>query len=290
MPTDQQKTGLLNEAGLPFQEFCYFTVKQNENYLAVQEVPFTHPPSQGAQLGKTGAIDILAAKFRFGDPAYFGARGSLIYLFIECKRASPNIKNWIFLKLDNEDKRLPTFFVKKSRAGQWGSLEAIRGIFPNLGYGHPEHFEATGVAIEVNSALNAWNRNQDDKIYKAALQANYGLNAIGSQLSNTVENLDIPGNVTKILYLPVVVTTANLYLANFDPSQVSKDDGAIDLSSVSYEEKPWLTYDFPLPDYLKYSSIFHNHINKNVERATTFIVNSKHWSNFLQHMDFSEWN
>src|SRR5207249_796884 len=97
---------------------------------------------------------------------------------------------------------------------------------------------------------------------------------------------DTPSNKKRILYLPVVVTTANLFLASFDPSKVSATNGTIDLSAVEYEEKKWITYDFPVPDYLKYQSIYHNRKNDDVERSTTFVVNSKHWAEFLKKLDF----
>ena len=79
-------------------------------------------------------------------------------------------------------------------------------------------------------------------------------------------------------------------------------NGRVENKNIDFEgPKPWLTYEFPLPDYLQYtgekevemtikisdmpSRSIKELMLKN-ERVTTFVVNSEHWKEFLERFDF----
>jgi len=61
------------------------------------------------------------------------------------------------------------------------------------------------------------------------------------------------GQYAEHLYLPVVITTANIYAADISVDQVMGGEippGAFSLS----DPKKWITFEFALPDYLSYEA------------------------------------
>ncbi len=276
--------------------------------MIAKEFPRSHsptPPSLGAQLGKSSSIDILALKNFSADdfsanrpPKFFDG---LILFFIECKRADPKVKDWIFTK-DPGGLKLPTFFTKtlipaNSPHGLY--YEIARNVcFPNLNYKRTADLDFCLQGTEFKSGLTDINRDKDEIIYKPLLQANHALNAIFRKSAiypPQIEGLNFPLKKTeKILFLPVVVTTANLYVANYNPKEVDSKTGKIEEKNISFgEPKPYITYEFPLPDYLKYSgkktynTFERREIEEllDIERSTTFIVNSEYWEKFLKVFD-----
>ena len=301
-----QFTNLYNQTGIPFQNWCFSTLEEINIYQAIPEFSFTHPPSSGSQIGKHSSIDILALR---GIPDFDNSKTfeGLILLFIECKRADSTIKNWIFTKNPSRRIKHPTFFVKKIKKEgdqrlNFYSLESdiiLQGYFDGLGYKKTQNLEYCLQGVEANKELTVVNRNQEKKIYKSLLQANHSLNALYSKSQFyplKIDGLEFPKELKtpiKILFLPVVVTTANLYIANYNPKDVKT--GEINEKDIKFgKERPWLTFEFPLPDYLKHSgnkrfmtSLSEEDIMLSVERSTTLIVNSEHWEEFLK--DFDIW-
>ena len=291
-------TKLYNKTGIPFQYWCLSVLRKVSNYQGIPEFSFTHPPSSGAQLGRTASIDIVALKT---PPSFSRVFFSGLVLFsIECKRANPKIKNWVFSKdPSKENTVLPTYFLKRIKEiGAIKSFEHIiarNGVFPGLGYRSQEDLDCCLHGIELNESLTNINRNQNETIYKSLLQANHALNALFCKFQYPfprIEDLCFPNEkkVNKILFLPIVVTTADLFIADYDPEKVDLKTGEIDKKDIKFNgPKNWVTYEFPLPDYLKHSGEMNylpsqegTEILIDTERITTFIVNSGHWKEFLE--------
>lgn len=293
---------LYNKTGIPFQYWCLSVLRKVSNYQGIPEFSFTHPPSLGAQLGKSSSVDILALRIspRNGRRWFDG----LVLFSIECKRADPEIKNWVFSKdPSKEDAVLPTYFLKTIKdVGSIKSFEhtvARNGVFPGLGYNGVQDLDSCLHGVEFNESLTNINRNQNENIYKSLLQTNHALNALFSKFQYSfprIEDLWFPKEeeVNKILFLPVVVTTANLFIADYDPEKVDFKTGKINKKDIKFNgPKKWLTYEFPLPDYLKHSGEMSylpsqegTEILIDTERITTFIVNSEYWKEFLEKFDF----
>lgn len=298
MDDKENFTALYNKTGIPFQFWCLSTLREIENYQGIIEVSFTHPPSFGPQLGKLSSIDILALRIPNSRKSshYLGTT----LLFIECKKADPQIKKWFFsADFPKEERPLPTYLFKKIKKEK--ELERCEyfvlrnGVFPLLGYEGLEDLNGCIQSIEFNERLTTINRNQNENIYKAALQANHALNAFFCKFDYSlpiIEGLNFyPGELSKkILFIPIVVTTADLYIAEYDPQKVDPKSGKIKEEDINFiGPKSWLTYEFSLPDYLKHTGerdyITEERMIKN-ERVTTFIVNSEHWKEFLENFDF----
>ena len=82
-------------------------------------------------------------------------------------------------------------------------------------------------------------------------------------------------------YVPVIITTAKLTVAHFDPSSISVEDGTLSEES-SVESVPYVRFSKSL------SSFSHDPNITTIEEAygaserTVFIVNSEHWISFLR--------
>lgn len=282
MALDKQKiTERFNETGFPFQHWCLETIRNIDKdhggwiHVAVPEHPFTFPQSEGPTLGIHGAIDIVAVR------GVKGIEKSLLFLVIECKRANNEIKNWIFIS-DKHERKPAFIFSRITNESLVEKIEVSREMaFPELGYSYPGDFDYCYQGIEVNETQTTINRNQEERIYKSLRQVNHGACALEHQIPKNlyIEGLDRAFNFTKwqnFIYIPVIVTTANLFIANFDYKNIK--DGDI-LSEVGdYQEKKWLTYEFPLPDFISYETPERLHL----EKRTTFIVNHASLVGFLE--------
>jgi hypothetical protein len=82
-------------------------------------------------------------------------------------------------------------------------------------------------------------------------------------------------------YIPVIVTTAKLAVAHFDPGSISAEDGTLP-DDCSFESVHCVRFRKSL------SSPFHAPTGTNIRDAyeaserTVFIINSEHWIDFLR--------
>jgi hypothetical protein len=268
---DQKKTvDQLNLTGFFFQDYCAAFLQSSDlGYLVRTEEPFTFPQSDGPILGRPGSIDVLAV--------YSDSKKSFCFS-IECKRAIPSIKNWLFFKTRNDGSR--TWFLGKSNGPSGGGAGHYGLLLPQLNYANLEDYELCDHGIEINESFEQLNRNQEEKVYRSLLQAHHGLVAAFVSMSPLLAEM-CNRSEHPMYYIPVVLTTANLYLAEFDPSDVNPDEGILHENHVRFTEKRWIEYEFGLPDYLA-------DVKRGVSlsRRSTFIVNSRHMEAFFSGVRF----
>lgn len=278
-------TNSFNETGFPFQQWCFEIIKntilQGEKFEVISEYPFTFPPSNGPILGVHGTIDILAVK-----KIKLYADYCLLFLVIECKRANKSIKNWFFTR--SKENRLPVFmFSDVDNKLNEKMFVSRKVIFPNLGYKNIVDFDYCNQVIEINDLLTTVNRNQEEKVYKAIKQVNHGVSALERKIPKYIEGITNIIDLTRVIrffYIPVVVTTANLFIADFDFKKII--DGDISDKEIEYTKKKWLTFEFPLPDFISCGSEQDQRIA--IEKRTTFIVNDKSFEEFLKNIETIE--
>ena len=267
---------ILNNTGFPFQHFCANQIAQIDGYEVSMEVPYTDPPTNGPILGVHGQIDILAVHTSQSDDA-------LVCFIIECKRANEKIKNWILLPNKQQKPVWPTTIFCMEAAGQPQQLSVARNArFPSLGYHEGSDFEYCINGIEMNSHMQAINREPAEKIFKPLQQVAHGSHGYELMFPKVVEGIDLlrEPKHSMLVSVPVIVTTANLYLAEFDPSTVVMGDipaNGLDLG----QPKPWLSYEYPLPDHQSYEINREDGSVVAVGKRTIFIVNDKYLTEFF---------
>lgn len=206
----------------------------------------------------------------------------LIFFIIECKKANNKIKNWILLRNQLQNPRWPTFTFSKPDEQAPFAVGVTRSVtFPTLGYRHSADYDFCVNAIEVNTELSAMNREQAEKIYNSLKRAIHGTYAFETSYPKVVEGINYlkETQAYTCLYLPVVITTANIYMPSILIENII--DGEIPQDSFDLgEPRKWATFEFALPDYLSYEagredgSIY-------VPKRTVFIVNDKYMDEFF---------
>lgn len=266
-------TDLLNQTGAPFQDWCVSIVRSIPDYRVVPEFVLTEILSPEESM----TIDLLA--WHTPRPTTDVPFRGTIFLIVECKRAKSTIKKWVFIP-NQHTEQTPSFYITMT-LGQGDSGQMCL-TFPKLGYPTPESFEGCIQVFEFNETFTALNRGKEEKTYKAMKQANYGLAGfVNGQYRTTFafSELGLPewGGKGGAVYLPVVVTTADLLLARYDAKEVIGQTGEIPKDRITYKEKPWITFEFPLQKRFAFPT-------GQELRRTTFIVNANHWREFLENV------
>jgi len=261
---------ILNFSGYPFQHHCADRISRLEQYQISAEVPFTYPPTNGPLLGVHGTMDLLAAR-----P---DSKNRLLVCFvIECKKANDKIKNWILLPNKQQSPRWSTFIISRLPPGEREQLSVTRGVtFPELGYGKSGQYDYCVNGIEVNTALTSANQDKGEKIYNPLKQVAHGVRAFESAHPKVVEGIEYfrESKHQERFYIPVVITTANLYVIDFPLDKVTQ--GEVPAGDLSLgDAKKWISYEFPLPDYLSYEIDRAEEGTVFVNKRTVFVVNDK---------------
>lgn len=279
-------TERLNETGFPFQEWCYEVIKSlggtDGERLVTKEYPFT---LIGSRLDTPGTIDLLSLRIPEND----GFHDCFWTLFvIECKKSKPGIKNWCFIKTNRGDKDSKTYFFGRN----FEKEEPLTFRLESYPHDRVKFFKGDGGTInetvmfgcEVNHLMNSLNRNQEEKIYNSILQSVHGCAWLEVKNLPIIQELHLSEdffislgkNIRSpkpypFLFIPLVLTTADLYVAEFNAFNVN--NGEINAGKVKWEKRDWLVYDFGLPDHLQHNEL----ISRGV-----FIVNDKYFQEFYK--------
>jgi hypothetical protein len=169
------------------------------------------------------------------------------YIVAECKRANPALSNWCFAKnpFTHQDPLAESAYVETI---QWddrvGRIES--GIVTIAT--SPELFH---IGLEVRTTEKGDPRGRTrGAIEDAATQVCRALNGMMDFFAG---NTSVFGDARTVRFLPVVFTTARLYVSDVDLGDSDLQDGTVDLSDSDFREKPWLFYHYHQSPGLKHS-------------------------------------
>ncbi len=167
------------------------------------------------------AIDIVTAR---SDGCLFAA--------IECKRVDPALGAWCFIRSkehgqDTHDAGVRCEAVCRAASGVHASMTVM---------GHLPHFAHIGVEVSRQQKGDGTGVRQKD-LNDAVSQALLGAQGWATWLGGNADALkqDVP-----VVIVPVVVTTAQLWLSQADLGASALETGHIDLSSAAFESCDWL--------------------------------------------------
>ncbi len=276
-PVVDRALEIVNETGFPFQHQCADAIAGYQDFAVSMEVPYTYPQTNGPLLGVHGQADLIAVAPALTEP------DALMVFVVECKRANDKIKNWLLMTNPVQAPRWPTLFTSLDPESPPQLMSVNRAInWPELGYETGAAFDYCINGVEVNSDFRALNRNSEDKLYRPLQQVAHAAMAIGAMYPKIIEGIDYFRTFERPerIYLPVVLTTARLYKIGFTPELVH--DGAIPTDDFELgEPQKWLTYEFPLADYLG-GSVERPNGPTHIPKRTIFIVNSEHLAEFFK--------
>lgn len=167
------------------------------------------------------------------------------YIVAECKRANPSLSNWCFAKAP---------YVGRSRSHEPYIIEnvevngnAFRGV---RGKSYSLVDDAYHIAVEVRSnAKGDASGPGRGNIEEAVAQVCRGLNGLIRSLPSVIKS---EGTVVSADLLPVVFTTADLFVTDADLSSAEISSGEIDLTKSKFESRQWVVLQYHMSPGLKH--------------------------------------
>lgn len=173
-------------------------------------------------------------------------RDSPLRLVAECKRANPALSNWCFA-------RAPV--VRHNRSVERPSLDRLfrdRGqifyVQQSTGYLADNAYH---LAFEVKSQSKGEASSSRTSIEDAATQVCRGSNGL---IEFYLRDVGLLKDINEVWFLPVIFTTAKLWVSGADLSETDLSSGELDISSAKLEPAPWLLYQYHISPGIKHQT------------------------------------
>ena len=274
----------LNEQGYLFQHRVLDVIHTNAradqwgDTWAVEafEVPVSLPNHDGTR------IDIVLRHKKQGSPWR---------VIVECKRAAPDYKRWVFFG-QNQIGAGPSpnhYYIEHANlAGTWDHNTESE---PKMSHGLDRRGAASdhsaydfGVEARLNRAEHSKRVSATDTIESALHQVTLGQAGLALKLRAAHE--------LTINLIPVVVTTAELTSADFNPESVSLSYGLIDPKDLKLQSRKWLAVNYRTSDvfcqYSRFTTLTQQSVGDHVRMwqvRTVFVVQAEHVLEFLAWLD-----
>lgn len=213
-----------------------------------------------------GTVDVLATTMV--------NNGSSVCLSIECKRARKDQKHWVFEKRITGSEIYKFIYHNNDQRNRGVSFDLNLNL-PSLGYGGMKYFDQAIKVFEFNESTGNISRNNSEITYRALKQANEPIKALAPVPEIIFSYLEVGG--ANILFVPIVVTTANLFMLNYSTEDISWETGMVQINKLDLQPKEWIHYEFPLPVTLKMMGR-----GQPQAKSPTFIVNAKSFTKFVE--------
>ncbi len=279
MPDSKELAGIkghLNRTGIFLEQKIYIALDEHPKFvLSRREHPYSSSSTSvvdGVVRVLDGTIDVFAVakvseKRQISDD-------TLLCLCIECKKADPKQKNWVFDLRTRGDEIYP-FVYYDARQNAFNYEKNI--FFDSLGYNGMEFFEKAIQTFQFSEREGKLSRTQLEMAYYSLKQANQAVEAISFEPKKVFSLLGM--EPTNTLFLPVVVTTANLkVITGYKPQDVSWETGEVEADKLRLEDKDWVHYEFPLPTSLKIGS----RGKLEPDKRPSFIVKADKFADFVK--------
>lgn len=260
----------LNEQGYLFREACEQALNNKEGTTGWAVRASEYPVSLWGQ--ETKADIVLRSKVTSSPE---------LYALVECKRADPSYIYWVFGAPHFGD-ALCTTLGLECRETRSDQPYKVNRLLEQL------HFKfVTDSAINWQEAKRGAGRRASttQNIENAFIQV---LKGIGGLAQEQLDQRRKSRVLFKTFFIPVVVTTASLYVAYYETKDIDLATGKISKTKVLFgpkgqpaEEEPWVLVDYgvgenvaPEPIPKDYHGVDPAELQKHKIRSI-FVVNSK---------------
>lgn len=212
-------------------------------------------------------------------------------MICECKRANRKFSNWCFIR---------TRYTHKGHRGKGGLLILETAILPQSGdlrvYASADSHstDVYHVAMPITSRAKGDDQpvgQYRSQIEEAATQVLRGVNGYVEFLTANPQLMRDPTGEHEAIvrFLPVIFTTASLWVSDSDLATAELSNGEIDLSKGKFEKVPWLWFQYNVSPGLKHSR---QPLNKKAKVEELMqeeyirsiaVVNADGISDFLEH-------
>lgn len=183
------------------------------------------------------------------------------FITAECKRANPALANWCFLRAPYTHRNAWMIDFGILECVERGENSEIRTYAKDAFHSEKQTYHI-GIELRTNETGDAAGRNEQS-IEAAASQVLRGLNGFVQIVASHnfyLENYLKPGS--RIYFLPVIFTTANLYIADIDLSEADLRTGNLKVTEDNIRRVGWLYFQYAQSPGLK-----HNIENNTAEPA-----------------------
>ncbi|MBU2578047.1 MAG: hypothetical protein ABIJ52_13475 [Pseudomonadota bacterium] len=181
------------------------------------------------------------------------------FFFIgECKRADPALSNWCFVKSPYVSRKISTGerIVRETINADPKIILVVND--PKISLDWIERCpDIYRLAFEVRSNEKGESKGRG-QINEAITQALRGMNGlIDFFVKHFIANATFPlmkyqGKWLRASFMPVIFTTAKLWVSDVDLSTANLKDGNIDVSAVKLEPKSWVLYHYAQSPSIKH--------------------------------------
>ncbi|MBI4100231.1 hypothetical protein HY439_00620 [Candidatus Microgenomates bacterium] len=229
----------LNGTGLFLEAAVHNILSKNSEYKVLREEPYSGYTSESFE----GVIDLLLVRL-------LQSAGRIVCLAVECKKADQAQKKWVIERWIKSDESSYPFDYFEAGVNNFNFNKNI--FFPSLGYGGIKFFDQGIQTFEFNENSGKLSRNQGERPYLALKQANEAISSFEDERKNRIyEIAGVNFRQYDILFIPIVITTADLLLLDYNPEKIDLSKGEIDIQEVKLNPKDWIHYEFPLPYSLR---------------------------------------
>jgi hypothetical protein len=211
------------------------------------------------------------------------------WLVIECKRAAPDYKTWVFFA-QNQTGRGPSpnsYYIENAKlAHSWdhsGEPEMMHGLERRAAASSCPAFDF-GVEARLNRAEHSKRVSATDTLEDALHQVTLGQAGLALKLRTAHE--------LTINLVPIVVTTAEIVSADFNCESISLSHGEIDPKNLRLEPRKWLAVNYRASDVIcqfsRFTILKQNSIGDHVcswQVRTVFVVQAENILEFLAWLD-----
>lgn len=247
-PTPETIARALNEQGFLFQNRIVGLTWDAHGASKWRPEAFEYPVSIGVLFDET-RIDLILRSTVPGQTTWFAT--------LECKRADPRFKTWIFFEKRNRllGAKAPAFFFS---AAEYDATEpgAYQDGFPALQTRVIEIENVTGIPLlsfyleakeacppkpkDGSQAKTPDKLSSTSTIEDAFRQASLGVVGLAPALARAEDH--------PFRAVPIVVTTAAVFEADYDAADISIDRGMIDAAKLRLTAHPWLAVNYAISD------------------------------------------
>ena len=237
----------LNIQGTFFERWCQETIKKSRWNIVSTNYPVEYPRHNGPLIGEQSTLDIYAQ---------LAKNTVLLTLLIECKKNNPEFIDWVFFT--HSDIKRPQYFTGSLIANKplegdgnrWESASMLSPMISLEWIPTNDAWETRGKYLDYKEGNKT--KTSNAAINQAAHQVALATKAVFDEelnnnevLSAKAANAEMP--YTNQIFIPIIVTTAKLYICKFNPTDIDEKTGEIPWSKASLEEQPYLLYEYALP-------------------------------------------
>lgn len=256
VPTTQDEWTIhaLNIYGTFFEHLCAHLVAEVPGWKVTStNYPVEFTPPNGPWRGKESSLDIWARR----DDDLF----AIVDVFIEYKKANPEFVNWIFFPKDSTPTPTPFCFEKtintpsESSPRPWTTQAVLNtGTITTSVASDAREVRGDYLSHHSNNKTKTSNSAIQDAAYQVALASRAIVHEETSLLEKACQLPDHPAPpwLSKS-YVPVVVTTANLYQVQFLSGATNLISGEIDFAKAILNPVKEILYEYSLPRHLQFS-------------------------------------